>query len=248
MPIPSSIFLRRRTGSRRCQRDRVGHPAVRPMKKWPWRLAERLAVKHNLTGSRDAYLQADGSYVNRVIETGRGIPISLSVIYMAVANQAGLGLHGVAAPGHFMTRYEAVDGPLFIDAFANGEVLNLDQMLLRVSLTTGFSEERARTGAGTRLPSHDYHPHAEQPEGAVLAAGELERRLESPAPADRPAAQFLRRAARMGLLSGKSQSPRLRGGHPGDLPQIGLQKGKLPRLNSRLLKHAGSCRNGIECR
>ena len=108
-------------------------------------LADCLAVKHGLTGSREAYLQADGSYLNRVIETGHGIPISLSVIYMAVANQAGLGLHGVAAPGHFMTRYEAVDGPLFIDAFADGEILNLDQMLLRVTLTTGFSEERALT-------------------------------------------------------------------------------------------------------
>ena len=106
-------------------------------------LSDCLAVKHGLTGSRAAYQQADGSYLNRIIETGRGIPISLSVIYMAVANQAGLGLHGVAAPGHFMTRYEAVEGPLFIDAFANGEVLNLDQMLLRVTLTTGITEERA---------------------------------------------------------------------------------------------------------
>ncbi len=108
-------------------------------------LADCLAAHHGLSGSRAAYLQPDGSYLNRVIETGRGIPISLSVIYMAVANQAGLGLHGVAAPGHFMTRYEAVDGPLFIDAFADGEVLNLDQMLLRVTLTTGMSEERALT-------------------------------------------------------------------------------------------------------
>ncbi|MES2793364.1 MAG: tetratricopeptide repeat protein [Planctomycetota bacterium] len=108
-------------------------------------LAECLSGKHGITGSRTAYLQADSSYLNRVIETSRGIPISLSVIYMAVANQAGLGLHGVAAPGHFMTRYEAVDGPLFIDAFSDGDVLNLDQMLLRVTLTTGMSEERALT-------------------------------------------------------------------------------------------------------
>ena len=108
-------------------------------------LTDCLASEHGLTGSREAYLQPDGSYLNRVIETGQGIPISLSAIYMAVANQAGLGLHGVAAPGHFMTRYEAVDGPLFIDAFTNGEILNLDQMLLRVSLATGFSEERALT-------------------------------------------------------------------------------------------------------
>ncbi len=106
-------------------------------------LAECLAVKHGLLGSREAYFQADSSYLNRVIETGHGIPISLSILYMAVANQAGLALQGVAAPGHFMTRYEAVDGPLFIDAFAAGEVLSLDQMLLRVTLSTGFSEDRA---------------------------------------------------------------------------------------------------------
>ena len=106
-------------------------------------LANCLAAKHGLTGCRDAFGQADGSYLNRIIETGHGIPISLSVIYMAVANQAGLELQGVAAPGHFMTRYESVDGPLFIDAFAGGEILSLDQMLLRVTLTTGFSEEQA---------------------------------------------------------------------------------------------------------
>ncbi len=102
-----------------------------------------LAVKHGLTGTREAYIQADGSYLNRVIETRHGIPISLSVLYMAVANGAGLQLQGVAAPGHFVTRYEALDGPLFVDAFAGGEVLDLDQMLLRVTLATGFSEERA---------------------------------------------------------------------------------------------------------
>lgn len=106
-------------------------------------LSDCLAGLHGLRGTRDAYFHADSSYLNRVIETGRGIPISLSVLYMAVANQAGLLLEGVAAPGHFMTRYEAVDGPLFVDAFASGEVLTLDQMLLRVTLSTGFSEERA---------------------------------------------------------------------------------------------------------
>ena len=106
-------------------------------------LADCLSIQHGLIGTREAYSHADSSYLNRVIETGRGIPISLSVLYMAVANQAGLGLHGIAAPGHFMTRYEAVDGPLFVDAFSGGEVLNLDQMLLRMTLSTGFSEDRA---------------------------------------------------------------------------------------------------------
>lgn len=106
-------------------------------------LTECLAQKYRLTGSRDAYSHTDSSYLNRIIETRQGIPISLSILYMAVANQAGIPLQGVAAPGHFMTRYDAISGPLFVDAFDAGEVLTLDQMLLRVRLTTGMTEERA---------------------------------------------------------------------------------------------------------
>jgi len=106
-------------------------------------LTECLAHEHGLMGSRAAFQHADSSYLNRVIETRRGIPISLSVLYVAVANQAGLALNGVAAPGHFMTRYDAISGPLFVDAFDGGEILTLDQMMLRVRLTTGMTEERA---------------------------------------------------------------------------------------------------------
>jgi regulator of sirC expression with transglutaminase-like and TPR domain len=106
-------------------------------------LTHCLANEQQLMGCREAYSHADSSYLNRVIETRRGIPISLSVLYVAVANQAGLALHGVAAPGHFMTRYDGISGPLFVDAFDGGEILTLDQMLLRVRLTTGMTEERA---------------------------------------------------------------------------------------------------------
>lgn len=106
-------------------------------------LAHCLAQEQRLTGCREAYTHADSSYLNRVVETRRGIPISLSAIYIAVANLAGLTLHGVAAPGHFVTRYDGISGPLFVDAFDGGEILTLDQILLRVRLTTGMTEERA---------------------------------------------------------------------------------------------------------
>lgn len=106
-------------------------------------LTHCLAHEQSLMGCREAYSHADSSYLNRVIETRRGIPISLSVLYVAVANQAGLALHGVATPGHFMTRYDGISGPLFVDAFDGGEILTLDQMLLRVRLTTGMTEDRA---------------------------------------------------------------------------------------------------------
>jgi regulator of sirC expression with transglutaminase-like and TPR domain len=39
-----------------------------------------------------------------VFETGLGIPISLSVIAVAVGQRAGLSMSSVNAPGHFMAK------------------------------------------------------------------------------------------------------------------------------------------------
>ncbi len=84
---------------------------------------------HGLTGGCGAFETPDGSYLHRVIEMRTGIPISLSVLYMAVAGRVGLDLKGVAAPRHFLTRYESADGPLFVDAYHGGRVLTLEECL-----------------------------------------------------------------------------------------------------------------------
>lgn len=95
-------------------------------------LADCLSGRHGLHGDRESYDHADSSYLHRVIERKRGIPISLSLLYMAVGSRVGLTLHGVSSPGHFMVRYEAVDGPLFIDAYSRGEVLTHDECSARI--------------------------------------------------------------------------------------------------------------------
>ncbi len=87
-------------------------------------LGRCLAEIHGIHGSPEAYEQADGSCLNRVIETGNGLPITLSILYMAVASQVGIELQGVSAPLHFLTRYESAEGPLFVDAFGDGRVLD----------------------------------------------------------------------------------------------------------------------------
>ena len=105
-----------------------------------------------IRGSREAYQSAEGSYLNRVIATKQGIPISLSVLYMAVANEAGIPLQGVAAPGHFLTRLEADEGPLFVDAFGNGDVLDIEQTYLRIQVLTGLSPQDARSALNPVAP------------------------------------------------------------------------------------------------
>jgi regulator of sirC expression with transglutaminase-like and TPR domain len=65
----------------------------------------------------------DGSFLNRVIETGEGIPISLSLLYMEVASRLGLTLHGVSSPMHFLVMAETVAGPVYVDGYSDGRLM-----------------------------------------------------------------------------------------------------------------------------
>ncbi|MGE5192340.1 MAG: SirB1 family protein [Deltaproteobacteria bacterium] len=117
-------------------------------------LAACLAGRHGIIGSREIFEHADGSFLNRVIERKTGIPISLSVLYMAVAGRTGIPLQGVAAPGHFLTSYETFDAPLFVDAFAGGQIRTFDETAAWLEETQGLRRENARTAlkpVGPRL-------------------------------------------------------------------------------------------------
>ena len=56
-------------------------------------------------GNRDEYFDAKNSFLNEVIDRRTGIPITLSVLYMEVAQRIGLPLLGVGFPGHFFVKY-----------------------------------------------------------------------------------------------------------------------------------------------
>lgn len=105
-------------------------------------LSRCLSGQHGLHGDRGAFDRAESSYVNRVIETGLGIPISLSLVYVAVAQETGLDLVGVATPMHFLTRYDALEGPLFLDAFHQGQVIEYDDCLSWCQSVTGMEMDQ----------------------------------------------------------------------------------------------------------
>ncbi len=108
-------------------------------------LSNCIAGQHGITGDSETYSDADNSYLHRVIQRKRGIPISLSLLYMAVAAQAGITLEGVAAPAHFLTRFEAVEGPVFLDAFCGGCVRSYEETLQRVRNATGLSSAKSES-------------------------------------------------------------------------------------------------------
>lgn len=76
------------------------------------------------TGNRDDYFSDENHYVNRVMDTKIGIPITLSVIYLLIGKRINLPLHGIGLPGHFVLRYSPAPGQnIYFDPFNNGKVL-----------------------------------------------------------------------------------------------------------------------------
>ena len=103
-------------------------------------LCNVMSGTYGFGGTTNSFDSADSSYLDRVIETRRGIPISLSLIYVAVAEQLGLPLTGVAAPAHFLCRFESDEGPLFVDAFNGGRIMTEAECTAWLSSISGIAE------------------------------------------------------------------------------------------------------------
>lgn len=69
---------------------------------------------------QEDYYSPDNSYMNRVLERRQGLPITLSLVYMEVAKQVGLGMRGVQLPAHFMIAPDNQGLEILVDPF-NGE-------------------------------------------------------------------------------------------------------------------------------
>ncbi|TFW06140.1 tetratricopeptide repeat protein [Oxalobacteraceae bacterium OM1] len=78
-------------------------------------------------GNVNDYYDPDNSYLHRVLSTRRGIPISLAVLYMELAQQIGLNVKGVSFPGHFLMKMSIQSGDIVLDPF-NGASLSREEL------------------------------------------------------------------------------------------------------------------------
>ncbi len=72
--------------------------------------------EEGFSGNVKHYYAPENSYLNRVIDSRYGIPITLAIIHIALGARLKLPVHGVNFPGHFLVRY-GDDRPLFVDPF-----------------------------------------------------------------------------------------------------------------------------------
>lgn len=78
-------------------------------------------------GNVNNYYDPDNSYIHRVISTRRGIPISLAVVYIELAQQIGLDMKGVSFPGHFLMKLSVQSGEIVLDPM-NGSSLSREEL------------------------------------------------------------------------------------------------------------------------
>ncbi|MBT3644204.1 MAG: transglutaminase [Gammaproteobacteria bacterium] len=113
-------------------------------------LVSFLANTQQFMGNTQAYGLAENSYLNRVLAVRRGIPITLALIYLSVAERVGIAATGINFPGHFLIRFPEQDN-ILIDPFAGRALSQSDcQTLLRQNLGPGATLEAAHLEAANR--------------------------------------------------------------------------------------------------
>ena len=87
-------------------------------------LVESIArINHHLfedigfSGDDDEFDHPNNSLIDAVLERKKGLPIILSVVTMIAAERAGVQLHGIGFPTHFLLSPEGALPRFFIDPF-----------------------------------------------------------------------------------------------------------------------------------
>lgn len=90
-------------------------------------------------GNVNHYYDPDNSYLNRVLERRRGIPIALAILWLEMAHGIGLNAHGVNFPGHYMIKVGLPQGQVVLDPFTG-------QSLVREDLSERLVPYKKRNG------------------------------------------------------------------------------------------------------
>lgn len=94
----------------------------------------------NFAGNVNDYYDPDNSYIHRVLETRRGIPISLAMIYMELAQHIDLQVMGISFPGHFLMKLRVNSGDIILDPLT-GNSLSREELEERIASSIEIEDE-----------------------------------------------------------------------------------------------------------
>jgi regulator of sirC expression with transglutaminase-like and TPR domain len=106
---------------------------------------------HGFKGNKRNYHAPQNSYLNEVLDSRKGNPLSLAIIYQVIAEDLGLPLRGVNLPNHFVLAWldeESIGGAdpgqqgeenvlFYVNAFSQGDILGrneIDEFLAKLKV------------------------------------------------------------------------------------------------------------------
>lgn len=98
-------------------------------------LAKFLFEDYGLRGNRDDFFNPLNSNLISVLLSKRGIPISLTAIYMLVGHRLGLDIEGCNLPRHFLARAIHDGRIVLLDCFDRGRVVEAEKLIGRTSFS-----------------------------------------------------------------------------------------------------------------
>lgn len=108
-----------------------------PKGRYPLRVIQTindyLYGKLGFRGNTEDYYDPRNSFLNEVLNRRTGIPITLALVYLELAQRLEFPMVGIGMPGHFLIRPDFEDGGIFVDAFHQGEVLFPEDCAKRLS-------------------------------------------------------------------------------------------------------------------
>lgn len=145
------------------------------------RLRDFLFEENGFHGSRHDYSSNSNSYINEVLDDREGLPITLAVVFLEMANRLGIKeVSGLALPGRFMVGYRTQpSGELRIfDVFDGGKEMS------RSELEKSFTTEE---DAGENLDDAYFEPA----ERKAIVVRMIRNLLSNSMDGDRPTVESL---------------------------------------------------------
>ncbi|HET6279993.1 MAG TPA: transglutaminase-like domain-containing protein [Polyangia bacterium] len=115
----------------RVQGEIAATPAAPPMLTVLRVLYEELGFQ----GNAGDYYDPKNSFLNDVLESRRGIPITLAIVLVEVSRRVGVDAQGISFPGHFLVRSAVSGGAVIIDPF-DGRPLDAEDLQLLYARAT----------------------------------------------------------------------------------------------------------------
>ncbi len=116
-----------------CQRiqeelDRISQSIIATIPKTGHPLAFLDHISHylfrelNIRGNTADYYNPENSYLHKLLETKKGIPITISILYILISRRLEFPVYGVPMPGHFILKFYDEEDEIFFDPFYEGKI------------------------------------------------------------------------------------------------------------------------------